>query len=51
MLSNLVKLALIMCLTIGYGCATVINGTTQKIPVSSVPSGVSCSLAEHDHAL
>lgn len=25
-----------------YGCATIINGTTQKIPVSSEPSGANC---------
>lgn len=27
-----------------YGCATIINGTTQKIPVSSDPSGANCTV-------
>jgi hypothetical protein len=26
------------------GCATIINGTTQKIPVSSEPSGANCTV-------
>jgi len=35
----LVFLALLLS---SYGCATIINGTTQKIPVSSEPSGANC---------
>ena len=27
-----------------YGCATIINGTTQKIPVSTDPSGATCAV-------
>ena len=33
---------LIPLLLSGYGCATVIHGTTQRIPVSSEPPGATC---------
>lgn len=29
----------------GYGCATIVHGTTQKIPVSSDPSGANLTVA------
>jgi len=31
--------AISVLLLVGSGCATIIHGTTQKVPVSSVPSG------------
>jgi hypothetical protein len=37
---------LMIALTFASGCATIINGTTQKIPVSSSPSGAKVSVNE-----
>lgn len=32
-------MTLVLVSVLGSGCATIINGTTQKIPISSVPTG------------
>ena len=36
-----ISLLLVICLSLVYlcGCATILNGTSQKIPVSSEPAG------------
>ncbi len=41
-------LFVVALLIFGYGCATVIHGTTQKIPVSSDPSGANITIAGED---
>jgi len=38
--------ALLVALTLASGCATIIHGTTQKIPVSSSPSGAKVAVNE-----
>jgi hypothetical protein len=38
-------LFVLMLLFSGYGCATVINGTTQKIPIATEPTGADCIVA------
>ena len=38
--------AISVLLLVGSGCATIIQGTTQKVPVSSVPSGARVTLNE-----
>ena len=38
-------LLVLMLLVSGYGCATVINGTTQKIPIATEPNGADCIVA------
>jgi hypothetical protein len=44
MLLRVARLVCFLALLSGYGCATVINGTTQKIPVSSDPSAANVTV-------
>lgn len=46
MFSCVFRLSLLCILLAGgYGCATIVHGTTQKIPISSDPSGASLTVA------
>lgn len=45
-LNNIPVSALLLLTVFGSGCATIIQGTTQKIPVSSVPSGAKVTVDE-----
>lgn len=46
MFSSLCRMFLLFVLLVGgYGCATIVHGTTQKIPVSSDPSGANLTIA------
>ncbi|MDD5681131.1 MAG: PEGA domain-containing protein [Candidatus Omnitrophica bacterium] len=45
-----ISLLLLICLSSVYlcGCATILNGTSQKIPVSSVPAGATVQVDAKD---
>ena len=45
MLFTLARVCCIALLLAGYGCASIVHGTTQSIPVSSDPSGANLTVA------